>query len=67
MANGWNLWLWLECISEVTECCCKEVNRFIITPLVLALFLQQHPTSLFILKMFFCSLSFNLLQIHLEA
>ena len=30
MANGWNLWLWLECISEVTECCCKEVNRFLI-------------------------------------
>ena len=25
MASGWNLWVWLECIGVVSECCCKEV------------------------------------------
>ena len=28
MASGWNLWVWLECISVVSGCCCKEVYRF---------------------------------------
>ena len=31
MANGWNLWVWLECIGSmgvVSECCCKEVYRY---------------------------------------
>ena len=26
MASGWNLWVWLECIGVVSECCCKEVR-----------------------------------------
>ena len=48
MASGWNLWVWLDCIGVVSGCCCKEVYRFsqillIPTPLVLNLFLQQHP------------------------
>ena len=28
MASGWNLWVWLECIGVVSECCCKEVYRY---------------------------------------
>ena len=28
MASGWNLWVWLECIGVVRECCCKEVYRY---------------------------------------
>ena len=51
MASGWNLWVWLECIGVVSGCCFKEVyyrfphNNYYLspTPLVLALFLQQHP------------------------
>ena len=23
--SGSNLWVWLECIGVVSECCCKEV------------------------------------------
>ena len=52
MTSGCNLWVWLECIVAVSGCCCKEVYRYplknnyyfsYITPLVLALFWQQHP------------------------
>ena len=54
MAIGWNLWVWLECIVVVSECCCKEVYRYprknyyfsVYTPLVLALFLAA--ASLFL-------------------
>ena len=28
MPSGWNLWVWLECIGVVSECCCKEVYRY---------------------------------------
>ena len=64
MASGWDLWVWLKCLGVVSRYCCKEVRicvDFLIlllpTPLVLALFLKQHPIpSLFILKMFFRSL-----------
>ena len=28
MANGWNLWVQLECIGVVSGCCCKEVYRY---------------------------------------
>ena len=28
MASGWNLWVCLECICVVSECCCKEVYRY---------------------------------------
>ena len=38
MANGWNLWVWVECIGMVS------------VPLVLA-FLQQHRYFLFIFSM----------------
>ena len=45
------IYVWLECVGVVSGCCCKEVYiDFLIilltltyTPLVLALFLQQHP------------------------
>ena len=51
MASGWSLWVWLEYIGVVSECCCKEVCRYphnnyyfsLYTPLVLALFWQHHP------------------------
>ena len=26
--SGWNLWVWLECIGVVSECCCREVYRY---------------------------------------
>ena len=25
VANGWNLWVWLQCICVASGCCCKEV------------------------------------------
>ena len=64
MASRWNLWVWLPCICMVSVCCCKEVYRYphnntlllFPSPLVLALFWQQLPTSSFIFKMFFRSL-----------
>ena len=28
MASEWNLWVRLECIGVVSECCCKEVYRY---------------------------------------
>ena len=28
MENGWNLWVWLDCIGVISGCCCKEVYRF---------------------------------------
>ena len=28
VASGWNLWVWLKCISVVSGCCCKEVYRY---------------------------------------
>ena len=44
MVNGWNLWVWLQCIGVVIGCC-KEVYRyshinyyFYLLHLVLALF-----------------------------
>ena len=46
MASSWNLWVWLECISVVSGCCCKEVYRFPhnITYLYsTCFFLQLHP------------------------
>ena len=57
--------MWLECIGLVSGCSCKEVYRyphnnyyFFPTPLVLALFWQQHRYFYFFvhLKMFFRSL-----------
>ena len=29
MASRWNLWVWLECIGVVSECCCMEVYNYI--------------------------------------
>ena len=34
MANGRNLWVWLECIGVVSGCCCKEV--YTVNPEMLA-------------------------------
>ena len=62
MASGWNLWVWLECIGVVSECCCKEVYRYphnnyyfsLLHLYILALFLAA--SSLFLcsfLKCFF--------------
>ena len=28
MANGWNLWVWLQCIGLVSGCCCKPVHVY---------------------------------------
>ena len=56
MASGWNLWVWLPCIGVVSGCCCKEVYRYFPTPLVLALFWQQHPY--FFVHFFFLIRSF---------
>ena len=65
MANGWNLWVWLECIGVVSGCCCKEVYRYpqviiIITfpysTCISSFFGSSISTSLFIFKMFFRSL-----------
>ena len=54
MDNGWNLWVWLECIAVVSGCCCIDILILLIpTPLVLALFLQQHPYFFSFLKCFF--------------
>ena len=58
MASGWNVWVWLECIGLVSGHCCKEEYRF---PHNITYFLQQHPTSLFIFKMFF-----TFLYIHIQ-
>ena len=49
MASGWNLWVWLECITVVSGCCFKVVYRyphnyyFSLLYLLLGLFWQQHP------------------------
>ena len=29
VASGWNLWVWLECISVVSGYCCTEVYIYI--------------------------------------
>ena len=29
MASGWNLSVRLQCIGVVSECCCKEVYRYL--------------------------------------
>ena len=57
MASGWNLWVWLEYISE---CCCKEAYRFphnITYPYstCISSFLQQHPLLFVHLKNVFRS------------
>ena len=54
MASGWNLWVQLECIGVVSECCCKEYFS-LYTPLVLALFWQHHPYFFVHYLMFFHS------------
>ena len=61
MASGWDLWVWLECIGVVSECCCKEVYRFphnITYPYstCISSFLQQHPYFYVHLKIY---ISFN--------
>ena len=56
MASGWNLWVWLEWLVDVVR---RYIDFLIIllfpTPLVLALFLQQHPYFFVHFKMFFSS------------
>ena len=63
------MWSWLEFIGLVSGCCC--IRRYIdfliiLLPLLhylyyipVALFLQHHPTSLFIFKIFFRSFIYN--------
>ena len=61
MASGWNLWVWLECISVFSGCCCKEVHIDILTMIInfpystciSSFFSSSSPTSLFIFKCFF--------------
>ena len=53
--SGWNLWVWV--VGVVVR---RYIDFFILlipTPLVSALFLQQHPYFLFIFKMFFVLVS----------
>ena len=60
-------WVWIECRGVVSGCSYHEVYIILIiiidfvivvtyayTPLVLAHFCSSIPTSLFILKVFFC-------------
>ena len=63
MTSGWNLWVWLECISVVSGCC-KEVYRYPHNNYYFSLlhlynyssfFGSSIPISLFIFKMFFRS------------
>ena len=58
-ASGWNLWVWLECISVVSGWWCKKVYRFphITYPYstCISSFLQQHP---YFLVKFFNAFSF---------
>ena len=67
VASGWNVWVWLECISVFIVCCCKELcsfphnNYILLIPIysiLLALFFvySSIPTPLFIFKMFFRSI-----------
>ena len=62
MASGWNIWVWLECIGVVSECCCKEVQYIDILIIIItfpystcisSFFGSIIPISLFIFKMFF--------------
>ena len=58
MANGWNKWVWLQCIGVASGCCCKEVyryphNNFPYSPCISSFFDSSIPTCLFIFKMFF--------------
>ena len=34
VASGWNLQVWLECIGVVSECCCREVYRYILVIII---------------------------------
>ena len=61
VASGWNLWLWLEYISPVSGCCCKEVYRypptiiitFPYTTCITYFFGSNISISMFIFKMIF--------------
>ena len=66
VASGWNLWVWLPCIGVVSGCCCKEVYIYIdiltiinfpYSTCISSFFGSSIPTSLFIFKMFFLSLT----------
>ena len=54
MDNGWNLWVWLECIDVVSGCCIDILILLIPTPLVSSFFVAA-SLLLFILKMLFLS------------
>ena len=50
MANGWNLWVWLECIGVVSGWCCKEdidiliiIITFPYSTCISSFWGQQHP------------------------
>ena len=51
MASGWNLWVWLECIDVVII-----IITYPYSTCISSFFGSCIPISLFILKMFFCSL-----------
>ena len=64
MVNGWNLWVWLQCIGVASRCCCKEVYTVDILTIIItfpystcirSFFGSSILTSLFIFKMFFRS------------
>ena len=53
--SGWNLWVWL--LGVVVRRYIDFLILLIPTPIVSVLFLQQHPYSLLIFKMFFVLVS----------
>ena len=65
MASGWNLWMWLECIGVVSVDILTIIITFPDTPLLLALFGQQHPYFFvhfknvfsFLLMLFLCNIA----------
>ena len=53
MANGWNVWVWLECIINFPYSTC--ISSF---------FGSSIPTSLFIFKMFFFGLVYTYIYMY---
>ena len=62
MASGWNLWVWLQCIGVLVGVVVRGyrdiltiIINFPYSTCISSFFGSSIPTSLFILKMFFCS------------
>ena len=72
MASGWNLWVWLQCISVASRCCLYNIRRYIDILIIIINFPYSTCirsflgssilTSLFIFKCFFGLVSVIFLQ-----